>query len=73
MTKQEPVLLFAVLPAVLVELGGAAQQLASDHSITGILLAAGALLTGVGGALARSKVSPTEARRPNEAVPKQAT
>lgn len=57
---KEPVLLYVVLPAVFVQAGGAVTSLASNHSLAGILLAAGAFLTGVGGALARSKVSPTE-------------
>lgn len=57
--KREPVLIYALLPAVLTEAGASVTLLASDHTTAGILVAAGAFLTGVGGALARSLVSPT--------------
>lgn len=56
--KREPVLLLALI-AVLTEAGGALTLLADDHTTAGLLVAGGALLTGVGGALARSLVSPT--------------
>ena len=56
--KTEPVLLL-VLVAVLTEGGGAVTLLAGDHTTAGVLVAAGAFLTGVGGAVARSLVTPT--------------
>jgi hypothetical protein len=56
--KQEPVLLL-VLVACLTEAGGALTLLAADHTTAGLLVAAGTFLTGVGGALARSLVTPT--------------
>lgn len=55
--KKEPVIVLAIV-AVLTEAGGAVSLLASDHTTTGLLVAAGAFLTGVGGALARSLVTP---------------
>lgn len=57
--KQEPVLA-VVLVAVLTEAGGAVTLLASDRTTAGILVAAGTFLTGVGGVLARSLVTPTK-------------
>jgi hypothetical protein len=56
--KQEPVLLL-VLVACLTEAGGALTLLATDHTAAGLLVAAGTFLTGVGGVLARSLVTPT--------------
>lgn len=58
MTSTEPVL-WALAPAVLLQAGAAAQQLAVDHTTAGIILAAGSFLTGLGGVLARSRVTPT--------------
>jgi hypothetical protein len=55
--KSEPVLI-VVLVAVLTELGGAVTAFASNMTTVGALLAAGTFLTGVGGAVARSLVSP---------------
>jgi hypothetical protein len=56
--RREPVLLLAAI-AVLTEAGGALTLLAADHTEAGLLVAAGTFLTGVGGALARSLVTPT--------------
>lgn len=56
--KREPVLLLALI-ACLTEAGGALALLANDHTTAGLLVAGGTFLTGVGGALARSLVSPT--------------
>lgn len=56
--KNEPVLVL-VLVAVLTEAGGAVSLLAADHTTPGVLVAVGAFLTGVGGAVARSLVTPT--------------
>lgn len=56
--RREPVLL-ALLPAVLTEAGGAALLLANDHTTAGVIVAVGTFLTGLGGVLARSKVTPT--------------
>jgi hypothetical protein len=56
--KSEPVLLL-VLVAVLTEAGGALVLFAQDQTTAGILVAAGTFLTGVGGTLARSLVTPT--------------
>jgi hypothetical protein len=55
--KSEPVLLL-VLVAVLTEAGGAITLLGADHTTAGILVAAGAFVTGAGGYLARSLVTP---------------
>ena len=55
--KSEPVLVL-VLVAILTQLGGALTLLAADHTTAGLLVAAGAFLTGVGGAIARSLVTP---------------
>lgn len=55
--KQEPVLA-VVLVAVLTEAGGAVSLLAADHTTAGLLVALGGFLTCVGGAIARSLVSP---------------
>ena len=54
----QPVVLL-VLVAVITQLGGAVALVAVDQTLTGILVAAGAFLTGVGGVLARSLVTPT--------------
>lgn len=54
---REPVLL-ALLPAVLTEAGGTALLLANNHTTYGLLVAAATFLTGLGGVLARSRVSP---------------
>lgn len=56
--KREPVLLLALI-AVLTEAGSALVLLANDHTTAGLLVAGGTFLTGVGGALARSLVTPT--------------
>lgn len=56
--KSEPVLIL-VLVAVLTEAGGAVSLIAVDHTTAGVLVAAGGFLTAVGGALARSLVTPT--------------
>jgi hypothetical protein len=56
---REPVVL-ALLPAVLTEAGGAVLLLANDHTTYGLLVAAATFLTGVGGVLARSRVSPID-------------
>jgi hypothetical protein len=56
--KREPVLLLALV-AVFTEAGGALILIANDHTTAGILVAGGTFLTGVGGALARSVVTPT--------------
>ena len=56
--KNEPVLLLALV-AVLTEAGGAMVLLAQNHTTAGLLVAGGTFLTGVGGALARSLVTPT--------------
>lgn len=61
--KSEPVLVL-VLVAVLTELGGAVTAFASNMTTVGALLAAGTFLTGVGGAVARSLVSPVTRLRP---------
>jgi hypothetical protein len=55
--KSEPVLLL-VLVAVLTQLGGALVLLSADHTTAGLLVAGGTFLTGVGGVLARSLVTP---------------
>lgn len=57
--KSEPVLILVIV-AILTQAGGALTLLASDHTTAGLLVAAGTFLTGVGGALARSLVSPTK-------------
>jgi hypothetical protein len=44
---------------VLTEAGGALVLFAQDQTTAGILVAAGTFLTGVGGTLARSLVTPT--------------
>jgi hypothetical protein len=59
--KSEPVLI-VVLVAVLTELGGAVTAFASNMTTVGALLATGTFLTGVGGAVARSLVSPVSTR-----------
>ena len=59
--KGEPILVL-LLPAVLVEAGGAADALATNHTTAGVFLAVGTFLTGVGGALARSLVTPLTKR-----------
>jgi hypothetical protein len=56
--KNEPVLLLVAV-AVLTEAGGALSLLATNHTTEGLLVAAGTFLTGVGGAIARSLVTPT--------------
>jgi hypothetical protein len=56
--KAEPVLLL-VLVAVLTEAGGAITLLGADHTTAGILVAAGAFLTGAAGAITRALVTPT--------------
>jgi hypothetical protein len=56
--RSEPVAL-VVLMACLTEAGGALTLLANDHTQAGLLVAAGTFLTGVGGVLARSLVTPT--------------
>jgi hypothetical protein len=61
--QSEPVLA-VVLVAVLTEAGGAVSLLASDHTTAGVLVAVGTFLTGVGGAVARSLVSPVRAPKP---------
>jgi hypothetical protein len=65
--KQEPVLLLVLganlKVACLTEAGGALTLLAADHTTAGLLVAAGTFLTGVGGVLARSLVTPTSRRR----------
>jgi len=61
MAKSEPVVLL-VLVAVLTQLGGAVTLLAADHTTAGVLVAVGGLLTGVGGAIARSLVTPISRR-----------
>jgi hypothetical protein len=58
--QSEPVLM-VVLVAMLTEAGGAVSLLASDHTTAGVLVAVGTFLTGVGGAVARSLVSPVRA------------
>lgn len=63
MTQREPVLLLSLV-AVLTEAGGALVLLANDHTTAGLLVAAGTFLTGVGGALARSLVTPTTKETP---------
>lgn len=55
--KSEPVLML-VLVAVLTEAGGAVALLAADQTTIGALVAVATFLTGVGGVLARSLVSP---------------
>lgn len=55
--KTEPVLLL-VLVAVFSQAGGAVTLLAADHTTAGVLVAVGGLLTGIGGVLARSLVTP---------------
>jgi hypothetical protein len=55
--KSEPVLLL-VLVAVLTQLGGALVLLSADHTTAGALVAGGTFLTGMGGVLARSLVTP---------------
>jgi hypothetical protein len=57
--SSEPVLVL-VSVAVLTQAGGALTLLASDHTTAGLLVAAGTFLTGVGGVLARSLVTPTK-------------
>ncbi len=44
--KGEPILVL-LLPAVLVEAGGAADALATNHTTAGVFLAVGTFLTGV--------------------------
>jgi hypothetical protein len=55
--KSEPVLLLAIVAAT-TEAGSALMLLAADHTTAGALVAAGTFLTGVGGFLARSLVTP---------------
>jgi hypothetical protein len=55
--KSEPVLLLAIV-AALTQAGSALVLLAADHTTAGLLVAAGTFLTGVGGVLARSLVTP---------------
>lgn len=57
--RSEPVLLLVAV-AVLTEAGGALSLLATDHTTGGLLVAAGTFLTGVGGFLARSLVTPVK-------------
>jgi hypothetical protein len=57
--SREPVLV-ALAGPVLLAAGGACEQLASDHTTTGVLLALASLLTAVGAAVARSRVSPVK-------------
>lgn len=61
--KSEPVLI-VVLIAILTEAGGAVTAFAVDQTTVGLLVALGTFLTGVGGALARSLVSPVKATKP---------
>lgn len=56
--KREPVLLLTIVAAC-TEGGSALVLLANDHTTAGLLVAAGTFLTGMGGALARSLVTPT--------------
>lgn len=56
--KSEPVLLLVVV-AVFSQAGGAVTLLAADHTTAGVLVAVGGFLTGLGGVLARSLVTPT--------------
>lgn len=55
--QTQPVWLLVAV-AVLTELGGAVTLFAADMTTAGILVAVGALLTGVGGKLAQSIVTP---------------
>lgn len=55
--QQQPVLVLVLL-AVLTEAGGAIALLAENHTTAGVLVAVGTFLTAVGGALARSLVTP---------------
>lgn len=64
--NREPVLLLTLV-AALTEAGGALILLANDHTTAGLLVAGGTFLTGVGGALARSVVTPT-GRAPDAAA-----
>lgn len=57
--RSEPVLVLVIV-AVMTQAGGALSLLASDHTTAGLLVAAGTFLTGLGGALARSLVTPTK-------------
>jgi len=61
----EPVITTIII-AIVTQLGGALVLLANDYTVPGILVAAGTLLTGIGGQLARSAVRPVVKLGPEE-------